>query len=278
MLPNFIVIGAMKAGTTSLADQLGSHPEVFMTTPKEPNFFGSIDDENWPKGVSWYEELFAAAGPAKARGEASPVYTMAPRVQGVPKRIESVVPDARLIYLIRNPIERIRSMYIHYLSRGQILSMSDALEQNPAYLDITRYAFQLERYLEHFPREQILVVSSEQLRTERERTLRDILEFIDVTADVDDIARRPERNRSIDRSVPTRTYNALHRRLARTRLRSMLSTPVRRRARRLLSRRAAPEHFAVPPDLEAEIWAALQDDLVRLRELVGPEMDLWGRA
>lgn len=117
-LPTFIVVGAMKAGTTSLAAYLGSHPEVFVTTPKEARFFGSSSDENWPRGLGWYRQLFTSSAGARARGEASPGYTMAPHVPHVPERIASVVPDVRLVYLLRNPVGRIRSAYIDRSSRG----------------------------------------------------------------------------------------------------------------------------------------------------------------
>lgn len=94
-LPNFLVIGAMKAGTTSMHRYLDAHPDVFMATQKELNFF--IEELNWSKGLGWYEERFAEAGDATARGEASPGYAGYPVRRGVPERIAATLPDARFV-------------------------------------------------------------------------------------------------------------------------------------------------------------------------------------
>src|SRR4029079_2322923 len=104
-LPTFIVIGAMKAGTTSLARYLGEHPDVFVCSPKEPQFF--IESGTWDRGVAWYRELFAGGRDSIARGEASTDYSKLPRHGGVVDRIAEVAPEARIVYLVRDPIERI---------------------------------------------------------------------------------------------------------------------------------------------------------------------------
>src|SRR5437016_1007207 len=109
-MPSFIVIGAQKAGTTSLDSYLRTHPQVAMSSVKETNFF--VEERAWGKGRRWYEGLFDAAGTATAVGEASPTYSMFPLFAGVPERMARLLPEARLIYLVRDPIERIRSAYI----------------------------------------------------------------------------------------------------------------------------------------------------------------------
>ena len=93
-LPNFLIIGAMKAGTTSLYQYLGSHPQVFMAQPKELHFFSYRAGED----TAWYAEHFAGAGAAIAVGEASASYTTYPDAEEVPGRI-AAIPDVRLIYL-----------------------------------------------------------------------------------------------------------------------------------------------------------------------------------
>jgi len=180
--PTFVVIGAMKTGTSSLANYLRAHPHVFMTTPKEPGFFSL----RWERGLDWYESLFAGAGQAVALGEASTNYTKAPALSGVPGRMASVVPDAKLVYVVRDPLHRIRSHYIHNCAhRGERRSIDAAVRANPDFLDFSRYAYQLGLFLEHFDRQQILIVSSEQLRHERDVVLRRIFEFIGVASDAD---------------------------------------------------------------------------------------------
>jgi len=278
-LPTFIVIGAMKAGTTSLAAYLGTHPDVFVTNPKEARFFGSGDDRNWKRGLAWYQQLFASADAAKARGEASPGYTMAPHVSHVPERIAAVVPDVKLIYLLRNPVERIRSAYLDRAARGvEVLPLRAALDEKPRYLDASRYAYQLECYLEHFAREQILVVSSERLRDERRDVLHDVLEFIGVDPNVELASTELELNRGSEKRVPVRLYQTLSAPFRRTGMTRVIPSRFKRRARRTFSRPPPPDYLEMSSDLAEVIWSELAPDLSRLRELVGPDFDLWGRA
>src|SRR4051812_36085465 len=99
MLPNLIIIGAARAGTTSLYHYLRSHPEIWMSPEKELYFF--VEDHNWKRGIEWYERHFPAGTPV--RGEASTFYTHFPIRPGVPERIAALLPSAKLIYLVRDP-------------------------------------------------------------------------------------------------------------------------------------------------------------------------------
>ena len=179
-LPTFIVIGAMKAGTTSLFEYLRAHPQIFMPQVKEMDFF--VEELNWRRGIEWYGRQFRRLDPhVTAIGEASPSYAKYPEYAGVPERIASCAPDAQLIYVVRDPIERIRS---HYQHRAMTGSEHDPIERavlrDPTYIDTSRYAMQIERYLHWFPREHLLLLSSEELRSDRVTTLRRVLEFLRV--------------------------------------------------------------------------------------------------
>lgn len=179
MLPNLIIIGGMKCGTTSLHYYLGLHPEISMSCEKELNFF--IAERNWGRGVDWYASHFG--GPAKIHGESSPRYTNYPFEDGVPERMHAVVPGARLIFLVRDPIERIISHYVHWCALGrETRTLEDALAglDGNAYVTPSRYSAQLEQYLRHFPRSQILIVDSEDLLRRRGETLRVIFRFVGV--------------------------------------------------------------------------------------------------
>ena len=110
MLPNLIVIGAERCGTSSLHRYLRSHPQVFMSKKKELNFF--VAEREWRRGRSWYERQFPADAPV--RGESSPAYTAYPVFSGVPARLAALVPDAQLLYLVRDPVERtISAIHLH---------------------------------------------------------------------------------------------------------------------------------------------------------------------
>ena len=108
-LPTFLIIGAMRAGTTTLWGHLRSHPDVFMPEPKELSFF--TKEFNWHQGRDWYSRFFEQAGNAVAVGEASVHYSDASFFPGVAKRIARVVPTVRLVYLMRDPVERTVSDY-----------------------------------------------------------------------------------------------------------------------------------------------------------------------
>ena len=131
-LPNLIVIGAQKCGTSVLHYYLSLHPEVSMSKPKELNFF--IEERNWPRGVDWYTAHFDAE--ARVRGEASPNYTAFPQHQGVPERMASVVPDAKLIYMVRDPLERIAAHWVHnYAKRREKGDLAETLTHpNTSYV------------------------------------------------------------------------------------------------------------------------------------------------
>ena len=115
-LPDFIIIGAMKSATSTLHNQLSAQPGIFMSTPKEPNFFS--DDEIYSRGLSWYKGLFSDAKPDDICGESSTHYTKLPDYPDTIARLKSAVPQPKLIYVMRHPIDRLVSHYIHQWSEG----------------------------------------------------------------------------------------------------------------------------------------------------------------
>lgn len=178
MLPDFIVIGAMKAGTTALFQYLVKHPGIHMPWRKELDFFSN--EANWAKGVEWYEEQFAAAPGGMLIGEASPNYTKRHSWPDTPKRLISVVPDAKLIYMVRDPIVRMQSMYLDMLHYGGEVRPVDAVANDQDYISTSLYGWQLVPYHEHFGPDRILVETAERLKADRDGVLRRVYEFLDV--------------------------------------------------------------------------------------------------
>ena len=275
MLPNFLVIGAPKAGTTSLYHYLRLHPQVFMPATKELSFF--VEQNNWARGRAWYEEQFSGAVDAAAIGEASPRYTMYPQYAGVPARIADLLPDIRLIYLVRHPIERMRSHYLdHVIYGAEKAPIEKALLDNPLYLNASRYALQMEQYMPHYPRERLLIIRSEELRHARAPTLRRIYEFLGVATDWIPADVEREFHRTADRRVPRRLLGAVRRlpgfravRYLAPRLRTELKT-------RVFMRQVDPRQSTIPDDLRGRLEEMLRDDVRRLHRYLGDHFDGWG--
>jgi hypothetical protein len=178
-LPNLIIIGGLKCGTTSLHHYLNLHPEVAMSRPKELNFF--VAELNWPLGRDWYAGHFDPA--AQVRGESSPHYTNRPSFAGVPQRMRDVLgDDVRLIYVVRDPIDRMLSHYLHNVGGGyDDRTLVDALsDPGSSYVERSRYFFQMEPYIEAFGAERIQIVGREDLKDDRPGTMRRAFDFLGV--------------------------------------------------------------------------------------------------
>lgn len=180
-LPNLIIIGGLKCSTTSIHHYLGLHPEIQMSKPKELNFF--VEELNWDLGLDWYASRFDSR--FAVRGESSPHYTNLPRFEGVAERIQQHCPEAKLIYMVRDPIKRILSHWVHatgagYETREMVPVLSDP---NTSYVNRSKYWMQLQPYLERFDRAQIEVIAQEELQIEREETMRKAFAFAGVDPD-----------------------------------------------------------------------------------------------
>ena len=197
-LPDFLILGAQKAGTTALYAYLSKHPRITGPSWKEVSYF----DRHYARGPSWYRGNFPNLLRTRGElvGEASPSYVFHPLA---PERVKELVPEARLIALVRNPVDRALSHYNHEVALGrEPLSFEDAvaaeeerlegeesrLRSDPRYFSGEwwshtykargRYAEQLERWLAVFPREQLLILPSEELLGEPERAHAQVLEFL----------------------------------------------------------------------------------------------------
>ena len=180
-LPDFLIIGAMKCATSTLQAQLAAQPGVFMTTPKEPNFFS--DDEIYARGLPWYEGLFADAAPGDLKGEASTHYTKLPTYPECLARLSAALERPKLIYMIRNPIDRAISHYIHEWTLGRMPDeIGTAIERHPELIAYSEYAYQIAPYLETYGAERICLTSLERLQADPGGELTRIGTFLDLPA------------------------------------------------------------------------------------------------
>jgi hypothetical protein len=245
-----------------------------MSREKELDFF--VAERNWRRGVGWYRRHFNAA--AAVRGEASPYYTALPQHRGVPERMARVIPDVRLVYLVRDPIERLVSHYHMAVATGrERRPLADAianLSESP-YVAQGRYWMQLDPYLRHFPPEQVLVVDQDELGRNRTATLRRVFAFLGVDADFVSqdfgevhftaMARRRRRPvargiLALDRRVGNERSENVRRHVP-ARLRAMLTVPL--------------ERPALEPALRARLEHLYAPDAARLREHTGLSFASW---
>jgi len=269
-LPHFVVIGAMKSGTTSLHRYLSEHPQVGVSRRKETDFF--IAEDNWPRGPDWYRAQFDARD--AIRGEVDPNYAKFPMHRGVPARMHSLLPGARLIYIVREPVGRLVSHYLHNVDAGRERRSLDAALADLAdnhYLRVSQYWYQLERFLEVYPPEQVLVISLEALRADPAATLERVAEHIGASP-AHGWSRQTRRRHGTSRHKLA--PNVLGRTLNRT-VRPVYWA-LRRTAPGLVGRPlAAP---AVSPELRRRLEAALAEDVARIREFAGGTLDGWPPA
>ena len=266
-LPDFIIIGAMKCATSTLHEQLARQPGIFMSAPKEPNFFS--DDVPWSRGIDWYHGLFRDAPAGCLCGESSTHYTKLPTHPETVERMRIHLPaHTKFIYVMRHPIDRLISHYKHEWSQRAItVGVDQAVTAHPELIDYGRYGMQLRPYFEAFGRERMLAVFYDRLAAAPHEELERICRFIGYP-------RRPEWIEGLPRQ------NVSGRRLQRTWLRGLLldSRSIRALARRLISKRMRDrieQRWTVKvsadlsPDVNAGLAAIFDEDLARVGQWIG---------
>lgn len=181
--PNLFVIGAMKSGTTSLHEYLNTHPQIAMSKWKEPAFF--VEELTLRRGEGWYLSLFESDGTHRYLGESSTHYTRLPVFQGVAERLHRFNADARLIYIMRNPFDRVVSHYWHNTQirdfkhgGGEPRPLVKAVREDPQYLAFGDYATQLEPYINRFGRKALYTLTFEALVQDPQRELDHIYQWL----------------------------------------------------------------------------------------------------
>lgn len=275
-LPNLVVIGAAKCATTSLHQYLDAHRDISMSPVKELQFFQDPDHEDW---VGYYRAQFDPT--VRITGESSTMYSRHPAIPGVPERMAATIPDAKLIYMVRDPVERAISSFVEermhdndYRPVEQAFANLDP-EENP-YVAASQYSRQLRLYLECFPASQITVVDIADLERDPGGTLVRMHEFLGVAPDAsaaDTVVRANTRH-------DKRQYSPVMRRLRGTPLlkaayrlpegqREAILAPLRK----ALSGRI--ERPAVSDALRHDLRQALAHEADDLRRMTGQSFAEW---
>nr|WP_281291222.1 sulfotransferase [Hyella patelloides] len=270
-------MGAMKCGTTSLHYYLNLHPEISMSSKKELHFF--VAEKNWQRGIDWYKSHFT--NPTKIRGETSPSYAACHKWRGVPSLMHSVVPNAKLIYILRDPIQQIISHYLHQKTCGvesrsinQVLANCD--RPNNDYIVRTKYYFQLQQYLKYFAPEQILILTLEELSSNPQATLKKVFRYLEV----DDSFVIPQTDKKLHQTQNKIQKNSLGFLISKMPLIGrvgQLPHEMRWRIEKLLytsfSQQIEKPQLAL--EIKQKIINLLQDDISCLREYTGNDFSQW---
>ena len=261
-LPDFLIIGSPKSGTTSLATWLGSHPRVFIPPQKELHFFSR--DDRWAQGTTWYAAEFEPAG-SRLAGEATPNYL---DDEVVTPRLAETVPSARLVAILREPVERAWShhCYDRDLDIGsppfdEVVASAGHPDEH-RYLRQGRYVRHLERFASLVPREQLLVLWFDDLRDHPEATWREVCRFLGLPADPVPAAVGTVHNRHYTVRFPW-----VRRAMIRGRAWKRLPLGLAPRLDRLL--RAERPYDDLEPAVRDELRAVYANDNRRLEEWLG---------
>ena len=178
--PNLFIIGSMKSGTTTLHEHLDSHPQIAMSRIKEPGYF--VEELNQRQGEDWYLSLFEQDDCFRYRGESSTHYTKLPVYRGVADRLFRFNPDVRLIYIMRNPIDRLLSHYLHNV-RDPVYgrerrALLQAVRKRPDYVAFGDYAMQLEPFIDLFGRNALYTLTFEALINDPQRQLEQLYDWL----------------------------------------------------------------------------------------------------
>jgi hypothetical protein len=286
-LPNFLIIGAPKTGTTALYMYLQEHPAVFMSHPKEPHFFTYKHDQ-WPEWatptLAEYGQLFEPAGQALALGEASTWYLYS---RHAAQAIQRQIPSVRLIALVRHPVDRAYSSFTFRQQCGweDLPTFEQAIRQEPEriaqampwdyhYLQAGFYGEQLQRYYDTFDRSQIRVFLHDDLKSDAAAVVRSTCQFLEIdeglcleTKTSHNITYRPK-SKHINHFL---THNSG--------LKSMMKRSIPAWVRRPLANQVRRQNLVKPapldPDLRQRLTRFFREDILQLQDLIDRDLSSW---
>lgn len=277
-LPNFLIAGFGKSGTTALWHYLNHHPDIFLSPEKEVRFFTNPEGDpkkigNYAKGLTWYENFFTKHRGEKMIGEATPMYLSNPDSLTL---IKKDLPTIKLIILLRDPVERLYSGFLHAMRDGK---------KHDSFLDYARqkyshrnmYKDDLKRAFSLLPREQILILLTEDLKQHSQKTVKGTLEFLGVNPNFDIT---PYQKRYNPHQVPKNIK--LHRLLVRLNKQSIKLLPpslylrlkgLKRKIRDLTSKTEKSQ--PLDPEIRRQLIHLFEEDIAYVEQLLNRDLKHW---
>jgi len=277
ILPDFLISGAMKAGTTTLYYDLLGNPDIFFPVDKEVNAL--LDpDVTTPAGRQCYQWFYRTSQPHQLRGDASTAYTMRPTHEGVARRAATVLPGSlKIIYLVREPVARIVSHFQHERAAGRIrCNINQAVRQHPRLIDYTRYAWQIQPWIKQFGAAQVRIVVFEEFIARRQQVTGSICDFLGVKHRAAAVDAARVYNRSQSKPLEKGVFFAMSSHpLYRGWIRPLISQRVREKMRRAVLPRDNATRPQPAPETLDYIRQQLAGDHEQLRLLMRRGQPLW---
>lgn len=271
-IDNFaLIIGAMKAGTTSLFKYLSQHPEICACQQKEPNFFAS--DTNWSKGLDWYQNLWKWKPEShKIALEASTFYARLPEANAAERIAQLEAKKFKFIYILRDPVERIESQY-NFSRTIEGGRDRDFYQIMPICIAFSKYAMQLDEYYKRFPAEDILLLYFEDLKSQPNEVVKKVCEFLNVDASSNFQDLGEVKNPTVVESpllYSIKSNKKLHNFLRSTfprNLRMLVTNPLKSTNKK--------DKFKLSPEQREFVLSELEEDLQKLKEEYGVAIERW---
>lgn len=270
MKPDFFIIGAMKCATSTLHDQLSRQQGFLMSDPKEPNFFS--DDENYALGLDWYRALFSEAQPGDLKGESSTHYTKLPTYPQTIDRLQRECPNPKFLYLMRHPVERLVSHYIHDWTEQKISTdINRAVDELHDLTEYGRYAYQIKPFIDRFGVDSVKPLFMRAMNKNPQAVLQCTAEFLGYTNPVCWKEDAEPRNVSSERLQRTPFVNFMLENEFVTRIRqNLVPQAIRDKVKSRYQMRNRPELDAA---VEGRLIAHFDEDLKILGSWIGQPLD-----
>jgi hypothetical protein len=294
IMPNFLIIGAAKCGTTSLYKYLQQHPQIYMSPIKETNFFASdfVNGKpqlreldfcygNTPKisypvtSLEDYQALFAEVTTQKAIGEVSPAYLHRPLA---PQRIKRHIPEVKLIAILRNPVDRAYSGYQMQVHNGrETREFSQNLNRDEIYIKSGFYYASLKRYFDTFDRDRLLILLYENLRRDSIGLMQTIFEFLNVDSTfVPDVSVRhnsggvPKNNGIYNLIMTSKASES-----ARAIIKLFIPKTLRQKLFMVVNETMLTKPQPLSPETRQQLVKIYREDMLKLQDLLQQDLSLW---
>jgi hypothetical protein len=275
MLVDFMMIGAQKSGTTGLAAQLTTHAKICFSRIKEPGFFNEVSV--WQDKIDEYHQLFEPES-GQLCGEASTMYTFLPEWLDTHSRLYEYNPDLKLIYIMRQPVNRIISHYTHNLVRGIVTEPPEQVVfADPTYINHSRYAVQIRPYIELFGSENVLLLLFEEYAKTPEITLEKVAAFLNIEnqfSAAGESAKHQSTGRAYLKYEAVRNFIGSD---AFQAVREYIPMSIRQPLKKRMSNQieSKPEFSA---ELKCALWRFVEDDVAEIEQMLGHQILEWKKG